>query len=449
MSMSLFNYIAYAEENHNRMSSTDKAILLTIAIKCNDSGRLCCPQREVARILEMAPSNFFRKVAQFEAMGILHRVDGSIVFDEKVVRGSMPYRKDWSDFEKEVSDRYHKQYPSDTDQYQTDTADGIPQIPNGIPPTPPSRKEEKNKKETILNGVSDGQAAHLGYAMSAKPYRGGGRPADDSQMEQPSRVQVVKAKPQPTWWEQRANMKSFAERLAEERERFNANKPTYTTEQEAFLSVYPKAPGDPVAFILAWEDVIKQDVLQQELINAAGIASNSPAFKENGGQYIPKPENWLAGKGWAQTVEPWRAKRKQQAMQEDANLPPPDLDFDPFCKDLQDVVAITSDMPVPFNVRDTSYWEPNESELIRLRAVSAIEKWVTARNNKLARTKQPLIDAAREVLNFFLIKERTGEKPYIPSNRIAWLNTNVIRVSPEEILTPEQAICLARQDLNR
>ena len=462
--MSLFNYIAYAEENRNKLSSTDKAILFTIAVKCNDDGRLCCTQREVARMLEMAPSNFSRKVAQFEEMGILHRVNGSIVFDDNVVKGSMPYRKDWSD-----SSRYGTQgYQTDnfsgitgdsgqiaevisqiTKRYHIDNPEVISQITRVISQITPSRKEEKNKKETILNGVSDGQAAHLGYAMSAKPYRGGGRPADDSQMEQPSRVQVVKAKPQPTWWEQRANMKSFAERLAEERERFNANKPTYTTEQEAFLSVYPKAPGDPVAFILAWEDVIKQDVLPKELVNAAGIASNSPAFKENGGQYIPKPENWLAGKGWAQTVEPWRAKRKQQAMQEDANLPPPDLDFDPFCKDLQDVVAITSDMPVPFNVRDTSYWEPNESELIRLRAVSAIEKWVTARNNKLARTKQPLIDAAREVLNFFLIQERTGEKPYIPSNRIAWLNTNVIRVSPEEILTPEQAICLARQDLNR
>ena len=316
--MSLFNYIAYAEENHNRMSSTDKAILLTIAIKCNDSGRLCCPQREVARILEMAPSNFFRKVAQFEAMGILHRVDGSIVFDEKVVRGSMPYRKDWSDSEEEASDRYHKQYPSDTGQYQTDTVDGIQQIPNGIPTIPPSRKEEKNKKETMLNGVSDGQAAHLGYAMSAKPYRGGGRPADDSQMEQPSRVQVVKEQPHPTWWEQRANMKSFAERLAEERERFNANKPTYTTEQKAFLSVYPKAPGDPVAFVIAWEQSIEQDVLPRELIDAARIASNSPAFKEKEGLFIPKPEKWLMSKGWAQIVEPRKAERKRRQQEREA-----------------------------------------------------------------------------------------------------------------------------------
>lgn len=331
MSMSLFNYIAYAEENHNRMSSTDKAILLTIAIKCNDSGRLCCPQREVARILEMAPSNFFRKVAQFEAMGILHRVDGSIVFDEKVVRGSMPYRKDWSDSEEEISDRYHKRYPSDTDQYQTDTADSIPQISNDIPQISPSRKEEKNKKETILNGVSDGQVAHLGYAMSAKPYRGGGRPADSTQMGQPSRVQVVKAQPQPTWWEQRANMKSFAERLAEERERFNANKPTYTTEQEAFLSVYPKSPGDPVAFILAWEDVIKQDVLPKELVNAAVCAALSPAFKKEEGQYIPKPENWLMSKGWAPYVEPMRAKRRQK-RREESNREPTRDEIDAFIK---------------------------------------------------------------------------------------------------------------------
>ena len=167
--------------------------------------------------------------------------------------------------------------------------------------------------------------------MSAKPYRGGGRPADDSQMEQPSRVQVVKAKPQPTWWEQRANMKSFAERLAEERERFNANKPTYTTEQEAFLSVYPKAPGDPVAFILAWEDVIKQDVLPKELVNAAVCASLSPAFKKEEGQYIPKPENWLMSKGWASYVEPRRSKRRQKCREE-SNREPTQDEIDAFIK---------------------------------------------------------------------------------------------------------------------
>lgn len=333
MSMSLFNYIAYAEENRNKLSSTDKAILFTIAVKCNDDGRLCCTQREVAKMLEMAPSNFSRKVAQFEAMGILHRVNGSIAFDDTVVKGSMPYRKDWSD-----SSRYGTQgYQTDnvdmatgdseqiaevvsqiTRRYHIDNPDVITQITRVISEITPSRKEEKNKKETILNGVSDGQAAHLGYAMSAKPYRGGGRPADDSQMGQPSRVQVVKAQPQPTWWEQRANMKSFAERLDEERERFNANKPTYTTEQEAFLEVYPKTPGDPVAFVLAWEQAVKQDVLPRELIDAARIASNSPAFKKEEGLYIPKPENWLASKGWSLIIAPWKAERKRRQQEREA-----------------------------------------------------------------------------------------------------------------------------------
>ena len=362
MSMSLFNYIAYAEENRNKLSSTDKAILFTIAVKCNDDGRLCCTQREVAKMLEMAPSNFSRKVAQFEALGILHRVNGSIAFDDKVVKGSMPYRKDWSDSSRygtqgyqtdnigmatgdsgqiadvitQITRRYHIDNPDViaqiTRRYHIDNPDVIAQITRVISEITPSRKEEKNKKETILNGLSDGQVAHLGYAMSAKPYRGGGRPADDSQLEQPSRVQVVKAQPKPTWWEQRVNMKSFAERLAEERERFNANKPTYTTEQEAFLSVYPKAPGDPVAFILAWEDVIKQDVLPRELVDAASCAAFSPAFKKEEGLYIPKPENWLMSKGWASYVEPRRAKRRQE-RRGDANREPTQEEIDAFIRE--------------------------------------------------------------------------------------------------------------------
>ena len=151
--------------------------------------------------------------------------------------------------------------------------------------------------------------------MSAKPYRGGGRPADDTQMEQPYRVQVVKAQPQPTWWEQRANMKSFAERIEEQKQAYLASKPKYTPEQDAFLDVYPKGTMDPAAFMAAWEMVIAQDVLPQELIDAARIASNSPAFKKEEGLYIPKPENWLASKGWAPIIAPWKAERERREQE--------------------------------------------------------------------------------------------------------------------------------------
>ncbi len=449
MSMSLYDYLFYSETDLG-LSPTDHSFLLNVAVRCNDDGRLCCSQCEMARGLRMGDSQFFKRVKKLEWMGLVTRKDGVLFFCEDIVKGSLPYRKDWRNSKRfgpatqtvhPLSDRQCHPCPADSVALSDGQCTPVPQ-------TAPSRKEEKNKKENVLHGVSDGQAAHLGYAMSAKPYRGGGSPADDSQMGQPSRVQVVKAQPQPTWWEQRANMKSFAERLAEERERFNANKPTYTTEQEAFLSVYPKAPGDPVAFVLAWEQSIAQDVLPRELIDAARIASNSPAFKEKEGQFIPKPERWLGAKNWGPIVEPWRAERKRKAMQEDANQPPPDVDFDPFGKDLQDA-NVTSDIVVPFEVRDTSYWEPNEAEITRFRAVSSITAWINARNNKRALTKQPLRDAAREVLNFFLIQDMQSDKPYIPSNRIAWLNTNIVRVSPEETLTPEQAIYLARQDLNR
>lgn len=413
MSMKLFNHIAGMDTP--LLSSYDRAVLLTIAVRCDDEGHMLCTSKAMAFALRMDKGNFSRKIKEFVTKGVLAKVakvDGGFVVSQTIVNGA------------KLSDGQSSPVVGGTTPAVSTTT--------LFPPHPLT--PDKN----IKNNNQD-------YSIDPPIIPPNKTNSTTTCMGQNPNVTVVR----PNYWEQRANRKPWREYIEEQRQAYLASKPQYTKEQEAFLEAYPKAPGSPAAFVLAWEEVIKQDVLPQELINAARIASNSPAFKENGGQYIPKPENWLAGKGWAQTVEPWKAKRKQQAIQEDANQPPPDLDFDPFCKDLQDVVAITSDMPVPFKVRDTSDWEPSESEIIRLRAVSAIKKWVTARNNKQARTKQPLIDAAREVLNFFLIQERTGEKPYIPSNRIAWLNTNIIRVSPEEILTPEQAICLARQDFNR
>ena len=330
--MSLYDYLFYSETDLG-LSPTDHSFLLNVAVRCNDDGRLCCTQREMSRGLHMDDGQFFRRVKKLEELGLVTRRDGVLFFCEDIVKGSLPYRKNWRESKRFGADPQsagvltpsqrgvltHSQQGADSQSVGADSQSA------------PSRKEEKNKKETILNGLSDGQVAHLGYAMSAKPYRGGGRPADSTQMGQPSRVQVVKAQPQPTWWEQRANMKSFAERLAEERERFNANKPTYTTEQEAFLSVYPKSPGDPVAFILAWEDVIKQDVLPKELVNAAVCAALSPAFKKEEGQYIPKPENWLMSKGWAPYVEPMRAKRRQK-RREESNREPTRDEIDAFIK---------------------------------------------------------------------------------------------------------------------
>lgn len=410
MSVPICRYLCDSEK-FTGVNPHDRYFLLFLAFNAEEDGTFRHPATKLIAMLGgVSRGSFYKQVSRLEEMGYLTRQNGTLSLSARLVAYG----------DSEAS-------PTATATV-ADSDKGCRQERLPSSPTPPLTPDKTNNNHE--------------YSLDPPIIPPDKTNGTITCMGQNPNVTVVR----PNYWEQRANRKPWREYIEERRQAYLASKPQYTKEQEAFLSVYPKAPGDPVAFILAWEDVIKQDVLPKELVNAAGIASNSPAFKENGGQYIPKPENWLAGKGWAQAVEPWRAKRKQQAMQEDANLPPPDLDFDPFCKDLQDVVAITSDMPVPFNVRDTSYWEPNEPELIRLRAVFAIKKWVTARNNKLARTKQPLIDAAREVLNFFLIQERTGEKPYIPSNRIAWLNTNVIRVSPEEILTPEQAICLARQD---
>lgn len=332
MSMSLFHYIAYAEIAEGHLSPVDRAILLVIAVKSSDDGRLCCAQREVARILHMDHSQFFRKVSQFEKLGILRRDNGALMFNPDVVKKSMPYRKDWSDT---AVDGDSGSPGVVTDSHRGGDSGsplgGDSQSPRGDYESPPSRKEEKNKKETMLNGVSDGQVAHLGYAVSAKPYRGGGRPADDTQMGQPSRVQVVKAQPQPTWWEQRANMKSFAERIEEQKQAYLSSKPKYTKEQEAFLDVYPKGTMDPAAFMAAWEMVIEQDVLPQELIDAARIAAASPAFKKEEGLYIPKPENWLMSKGWASYVEPRRSKRRQK-RREESNREPTQDEIDAFIK---------------------------------------------------------------------------------------------------------------------
>lgn len=324
MSMSLYDYLFYSETDLG-LSPTDHSFLLNVAVRCNDDGRLCCTQREMSRGLRMDHAQFFRRIKKLEELGLVTRRDGVLFFCEDIVKGSLPYRKNWRESKRFGADSQsagvltHSQQGADSQSAGADSQSA------------PSRKEEKKEKETILNGVSDGQAAHLGYAMSAKPYRGYGRPADDSQMEQPSRVQVVKAQPQPTWWEQRANMKSFKERIEEQKQAYLANKPDYTDEQLEFLDVYPKGTMDPAAFMAAWEMVIAQDVLPQELIDAARIAAASPAFKKEEGLYIPKPENWLIGKGWASYVEPRRAKRRQK-RREESNREPTRDEIDAFIK---------------------------------------------------------------------------------------------------------------------
>lgn len=105
-------------------------------------------------------------------------------------------------------------------------------------------------------------------------------------------------------------------------------------------------------------------------------------------------------------------------------------------------------MAFKIEVRETPDFDLWEAEITRLRCISAIKNWVYARNNKKADTKWPLIDAAREVTLFFILEDKNGT-PYIPSNRLAWLGTNVIRVSPIETCTPAQAVCLAHKDYLR
>lgn len=105
-------------------------------------------------------------------------------------------------------------------------------------------------------------------------------------------------------------------------------------------------------------------------------------------------------------------------------------------------------MAVKVQVRDTSDWEVSESKVTKLRCIQVIRDWVYARNNKNADTKWPLINASHWVLNFFLLHDKNGT-PYIPSNRLAWLGTNVIRVSPTATCTPAQAVCLAHKDYFR
>lgn len=287
MSMSLFNYIAYAEENRNKLSSTDKAILFTIAVKCNDDGRLCCTQREVAKMLEMAPSNFSRKVAQFEAMGILHRVNGSIAFDDTVVKGSMPYRKDWSD-----SSRYGTQgYQTDnvymvtggseqiaevisqiTRRYHIDNPDVITQITRVISEITPSRKEEKNKKRVNAcacacegeTPISDAQAAHLGCSVSARPNRNvTGKPEE--------RVKVVVARP-------------TSEHSTEAKDKASLG---------AFIKEYPKRAMNRFAVCAEWAAVEAEGIAGKRILAAMREAKMSKQWNEDNKRYVPRAENFL------------------------------------------------------------------------------------------------------------------------------------------------------------
>ena len=105
-------------------------------------------------------------------------------------------------------------------------------------------------------------------------------------------------------------------------------------------------------------------------------------------------------------------------------------------------------MAIKVQVRNTSDWEIAETAHTKAASITAMRNWVYARNNKNADTKWPLINAASWVLNYFLLHDPDGT-PYIPSNRLAWLGTNIIRVSPIATCTPAQAVCLAHKDYFR
>lgn len=337
---------------YNQLSVRERSTFTQIAIYCNDDGYPFYSMNKIADQIGQTSGHFSRDAKKLFELGLLvkdgrsfrvsdmcigkvrHRISAKMLNGRYTVVDEVSH--EYSDTLPQMEETATKVVaPSEGGCYQGGSSgcyqDGSSAATKVVAPVPYNRKEEKNKKETILNGLSDGQLAHLGYAMSAKPYRGGGRPADASQMEQPSRVQVVKAQPQPTWWEQRANMKSFAERIEEQKQAYLSSKPKYTKEQEAFLDVYPKGTMDPAAFMAAWEMVIEQDVLPQELIDAARIAAASQAFKKEEGLYIPKPENWLMSKGWASYVEPRRSKRRQK-RREESNREPTQDEIDAFIK---------------------------------------------------------------------------------------------------------------------
>lgn len=296
MSVSICRHLCDSEKFAG-VNPHDRYFLLFLAFNAEEDGSFRYPATKLISMLGgVSRGSFYKQVARLEEMGYLTRQDGALCLSERLVAYGDTGESPTATATVAVSDR------------------GCRQGRLSSSPTPPLTLNKTLNHEYSLDppiippSKTDGTITCMG---------------------QNPNVTVVKA--QPTYWEKRANRKPWREYIEEQRQAYLASKPQYTKEQEAFLEVYPKAPGDPAAFVLAWEQSIKQDVLPKELIDAAGIASNSPSFKENGGQYIPKPENWLMSKGWAPYVEPMRAKRRQK-RREESNREPTRDEIDAFIK---------------------------------------------------------------------------------------------------------------------
>lgn len=278
MSVPICRYLCDSEK-FTGVNPHDRYFLLFLAFNAEEDGTFRYPATKLIAMLGgVSRGSFYKQVARLEEMGYLTRQNGTLSLSARLV--------------------------ADSDR-------GCRQERLSSSPTPPLTLDK------TINHVYSKDPPIVPPTATDAP-KGDGYAYPQTGMGVNPNVTVVAATPQQTWWERHVSMKSFSERLAEEKARFNANKPEYTKEQEAFLEVYPKAPYDPVAFVLAWEQAVKQDVLPRELIDAARIASNSPAFKEKEGQFIPRPERWLVAKNWAPIVEPWKAERKRRQQEREA-----------------------------------------------------------------------------------------------------------------------------------
>ena len=311
MSMRLFNYIAGTDTP--TLTSVDRAIFLAIAVKCDDMGRLLCTQKAMAFILRMDRGHFSRKVKELVGKGFLARSGLGIVVSEAIVKEAtlLP------DAQPALPAGQQGWVAAPSTRV---ASEALPFPPHPITPNkninnheysidPPIIPPTQNTTAQKGDGETEVKETNFGYTdLSRNSW-------EAAERQDATNVTVV---PAQTWWERQCTRKPWSQVLEERRQAYLASQPKYTKEQDAFLDVYPKAPADPAAFVIAWEQTLKQDVLPRELIDAARIAANSPPFKENEGQYVPKPEKWLGAKNWAQIVEPWRAERKRRKQEREA-----------------------------------------------------------------------------------------------------------------------------------
>lgn len=74
-------------------------------------------------------------------------------------------------------------------------------------------------------------------------------------------------------------------------------KPLSAPSFDAFWNAYPRKIGKAQA-LKAWQKIAPDDSLLQQILNALGWQSESPAWTKDGGAFVPHASTWLNGRRW-------------------------------------------------------------------------------------------------------------------------------------------------------